>query len=414
MTGDWPSSELLSLDAQHITLAAALQRVAKQLGLTLVLPANLGDQQITVVTGKPRAAKSLVSALLAGVEQNVVAHREGDTLYIRVVAPPSPTASAAPSIASPSPAASAAPSIASPSPAASALPADNANRAKRAPDRTTNGQNLRIEAGETVHDVSAVGGMVDIFGEVTGDVVVTGGSIVVHKGGKVAGDVSTLGGSVTMEDDSAIDGDVHIVGGRLDKMPSSLIRGDVHSGVESDEEVAAKKPLLQRIGDGVSHALSTFSILFLLGALLLALLPQRMEAVRAEVAMRPMRALALGVLGLLGFSVAFVVLCVTLIGIPVAVVGACLGTLAMLAGVTSGAQLVGEMFLRHRNQNAYVHLAAGCAALTLIGCIPYLGGLAWLAAILIGVGSMVATRVGGLLSRKPVALPAEGPYRTNM
>ena len=66
--------------------------------------------------------------------------------------------------------------------------------------------------------------------------------------------------------------------------------------------------------DGVRLA----AVLFVIGTMLLALAGRRMEQLRAEVAARPMRSIALGCSGVLGGVVVVIALCVTVIGIPVA------------------------------------------------------------------------------------------------
>jgi hypothetical protein len=61
-----------------------------------------------------------------------------------------------------------------------------------------------------------------------------------------------------------------------------------------------------------------------------------------------------------------------------------------------------------------VHLAAGCVLFLFLGAIPYLGGLVKAAVVLTSIGSLVATRVAGLIPTKKSG-PSNGgsvPYRS--
>jgi hypothetical protein len=134
-----------------------------------------------------------------------------------------------------------------------------------------------------------------------------------------------------------------------------------------------------------------------------------METLQAEIAARPMRSFALGVVTVITAMVLFVALCVIVVGIPFALVGAILFALGTGAGLCAVLTTVGAALLGHRTQSPYVHLAVGCALLLVVGAIPYLGAVAKAVAILIGLGSLAATRAAGLAVGKP-AQPFS-PYR---
>jgi hypothetical protein len=134
-----------------------------------------------------------------------------------------------------------------------------------------------------------------------------------------------------------------------------------------------------------------------------------MERLRAEVATRPMRSFALGVVGSIAAVALFVVLCVTLVGIPVALIGGLVGIVAAYAGIAAVLTTAGEALLRHRTQSPYVHLAVGCALLLVVGAIPLVGGLVKAAVAFMGVGVLIATRGAGLFPPKTLARsPVDG------
>jgi hypothetical protein len=146
------------------------------------------------------------------------------------------------------------------------------------------------------------------------------------------------------------------------------------------------------------------AMLFVFGAVLLALVARRMSYLEAEAAERPMRSFALGVVGSIAAVVVFVLLCVTVIGIPVAVVGLIAAIFGAYAGICAVLTAVGGAILRRWTNNAYLHLGAGCALFLLIGLIPWVGAMVTVVVVFIGIGTVVATRAAGYI-------PPRGGFR---
>jgi hypothetical protein len=136
-----------------------------------------------------------------------------------------------------------------------------------------------------------------------------------------------------------------------------------------------------------------------------------MESLRTEVAARPMRSLALGVIGGIASVVLATVLCVTIIGIPLAIVGVILGVVAVYGGIVAVLTTAGQALLGHKTKNPYVHLAAGCGLLLVLGSIPFVGKFVYAAVVLVGIGTLVATRCAGLVPNRTRKTPTD-PYRT--
>jgi hypothetical protein len=273
---------------------------------------------------------------------------------------------------------------------------------------------VRIAKGERAREVTVFGGSVDIEGETTGDVTVFGGSVRVHDGARVRGDASVFGGTLTLDKGARVDGDVNAIGGTLDRSPDAKVGGDVTSkggksgGHEKDDSSA-----VARAGHSVMDGVRLGAVLFVIGTMLLALAGRRMDALRVEAAARPMRSIALGVLGSIGGVLVLVALCVTVIGIPIALVGIVLAGLAVLGAMCAVLSVVGEALLRHKTENPYVHLGVGCAIFVVGSSLPWLGGFVAAATILAGIGVLVATRGAGLVPRRsapptPYRTPAEG------
>lgn len=426
--GAWPDADKpISVDASGLSRSEAVKRIADAAGWNVVVHAPSGDPIDIHVKNQP-AGKVLDLVLN---DASYVAHRDGTLIDIqRTGATPSaaapealPAPLPAPPVVAIAPAPPAIPAIQalppSPMPPPIAAPAATT----RGEDRVITGGSLRIEKSETVNDVTVYGGSVDVYGTVTGDMVVTGGSARIHEGGHVVGDATTVGGSLNVDDGATVDGDVGVVGGVLKRAEGSKIGGKVVTGAKEDDDNIHVK-----VENGASHAnrnnlgaklsewtrdaggaVTRTAMLFVFGAVLLALGARRMDSLRAEIAVRPMRSFALGIVGGLAGIVAVVLLCITVIGVPVAVVGLLCAVFGVYAGICAALTTAGEALTAHKTKNPYAHLAVGCALFLIVGIIPVIGGLLHAAVALIGIGVLVATRGAGLIKPR---IPGQGPYRT--
>jgi hypothetical protein len=135
-----------------------------------------------------------------------------------------------------------------------------------------------------------------------------------------------------------------------------------------------------------------------------------MERLQVEIAARPMRTFALGIVGILGAVVAMVALCVTVIGVPVALIAALLFALGTFAGTCAVVETLGKAVSAHRSQSTYVHLAVGCAFFLVASAIPYIGPIVMSVVAIIGIGSLVATRAAGLVPMRGLGqAPSQPP-----
>jgi carbonic anhydrase/acetyltransferase-like protein (isoleucine patch superfamily) len=394
--GNWPALEKkvdLTYDGPP---SEALKDLAHEAGWSLVVQDGVGidragkDVHINV---ENQRADAVLDALFTG--RDIVAHRNGD--LITVAAPSTPTAVTHEAHGN-----------AAPFPTA------------RGEDREIVAGDLVVEANEIVHDVTVTAGTADIKGTVTGDLVVTGGNALIHGGAHVVGDATVMGGQLHVMKDAHIDGDCNVTGGSLQRDDGAVIGGRMRGTGDrthhrapraehdrDDEPAPALERGRSRISAAVDHigrSLTRASLLFVLGCVLLALLAPQMERLRVEVAARPMRSFATGLVtalvGSIAFAVALALLCITVIGIPVAVGLALALALALYGSVASVLTTFGAAVSGHRTDNPYLHLLVGCGSFLVITCIPWIGGIASAVVMLIALGALVTTRVGGLLQKK--------------
>ncbi len=406
-TGAWPDEERrVSIEVAGVSRSQAVKELAEKAGWSVVLYAAPTDAVDLKVNGQP-ADKVLELLLADGVYE---ASRTGDLIAIKRLDAPAAAPAAPPPPAPP------------PAPAPPAPP--EAPRA-RGSDRVVSGQSLRIEKNEVVHDVSVLGGSLEVFGTVTGDVAVMGGSARIHDGARVMGDASAVGGSLTIDDGARIDGDVGAIGGAVRRGEKAVVGGEVAEvggghgparEAEPDEDHASdahEGGKLARLGRDAASAVNRTALLFVFGTVLLALGARRMEQLKVEVAARPMRSFALGIVGSIAALVVVVLLCVTIIGIPFAALGVLLALFGVVAGICAVLETVGGALAGHRTQSPYAHLALGCVLFLVAGAIPVVGGFVKAAVILIGIGTLVATRGAGFFARKN-GKSGPHPYREPM
>jgi hypothetical protein len=448
--GEWPATEKrVTLNFEKTPRRLAVKRLADAAGWGVVVPSDVEDPVDVFVKDQP--AGKVLDLLLEG--GTFVAKRDGEMVLI-VRNAPSPVATkdgVEPSLTVPD-AFGATPPVPPVPVTPGALPApldvdpahdherrhDRGKHRKSGGDRIVTGASFRLEKGESIDDLTVFGGAADIYGTVNGDIAVIGGATRIHEGGHVHGDAMAVGGSLTVEDGARVDGDVGAVGGNVNRGDKAIIGGSIkgpgHVSVDDEDEdddetteIAASgssastagnidhdgaPSTLARLARSLMQAMTVAAMLFVFGSVFLALGTKRMDALKLEAAVRPMRSFALGIVGTIAAFILVCALCITLVGIPVALVAMFVSVFAIYAGVCAVLTMIGEVLLRHRTQNEYVHLAVGCGLLAFVGALPWIGGFATIVVLMLAIGVLVATRGAGLVLIAKQMTPA-GPYRTS-
>jgi hypothetical protein len=393
--GAWPDSEpKVTLSVDNLSRTEAVKRLADEAGWSVVIQTPSTTPVDVHVKDQP--ADKVLELLLA--DGRYVAKRDGTLISITKASEAS------------SPAASASASAqAAPAPPPAAKPASSDDEGddtkpghaggRDSDDRVVTGGSTRVEANETVHDLVVMGGSAEVLGTVTGDVVVMGGSAEIHKGAEVRGDATVLGGSLDIADGAKFHGSVATLGGSVHR------GGNTRLNLASSDGSRGVIGLISDIGGAITRT----ALLFVFGAVLLALGTQRMEAMQGEVAARPMRTFALGIVGSIAFGLAFVAVAVTVVGIPIALIALLFGVVGTYAGICAALATAGGALAHHKTKNPYMHLALGCLLFLILSSIPWIGGFVTAGVVFVGIGALIATRGAGLLVRRA---RNDGPYRT--
>jgi hypothetical protein len=271
-------------------------------------------------------------------------------------------------------------------------------------DVVTFGGDAHVRKGEVVQDVVTMGGDAHIAGTVLGDVVTMGGDLAIEPSGEVRGDLVTMGGEVMIAEGGAAHGERVAFDPAAPPVPPIPLHGGHH---HHDGGIGGW--IADALGGLVSYAL-----LFVLGLLLMGVARERLDALQLVIVRKPLASLGLGVLGFIAAVVTIVVLAITIIGIPAAVVLACALPFAVYVALAAAASVIGAAIPSAKLKGRPVaQLFAGCAALYVASLVPFVGDVLVAVAAAMGVGALIKTRFG-----KATELPPEptesGPYRTSV
>lgn len=226
-------------------------------------------------------------------------------------------------------------------------------------------------------------GRTEIAGTVGEDVVVFNGDVVVRSGARVGGDI------VSLQDPEIEEGAT--VEGSVDDLQT---RWDVY-----DVGFAG------RYAWWLAYSVSTLVLGLILLALARGLAPASVRALRERIG----AAIGFGLLWFVLLPVVAVLLLVTIVGIPLGLfLGLALALVYTVAYVV-GAIGLGRLFVREPTSR-YLAFLVGWGALRLIALVPFLGGIVWFLATLLGLGTLwVAARAAPLAPAAVAPPPAPPP-----
>lgn len=281
--------------------------------------------------------------------------------------------------------------------------------------RVVVGENFTLKSGESLDgDLVVIGGetVIEDGATVKGNVVVIGASLKLD--GRAAGDTVVIGGTVSLGANSSVAGDVVTVGGSLQRAEGAEIGGDVVTNLPPPAitipkpDNAANPPApptpnfeinvnpLWQIGSIFLQALGLTAL-----AMLLAMfLHPQLDRVAQALVTQPLAAGSIGLLTTLVAPLALIVLSVTIILIPVALVAAIVLALAWVFGTVAIGMEVGERFTKAINQTWTPVLSAGAGTFLLmivintVNLVPCVGWVVGALVGLIGFGAVVMTTFG--------------------
>lgn len=223
----------------------------------------------------------------------------------------------------------------------------------RAADYVRFGESVHVGPDEhIVGDIVVIANGLLVEGKVSGDCVVIGGDLELAPRAIVDGEVVCIGGTLTLGDSSRVEMNVTNVWGHLKMAASSEVGGEL-----SDIQGPGLNLDVDFDGFG-SNIWSFFTrliwilVLVFLGVMVYYIFPSRMRRLADTVEHRGLVSFLAGLAGWILWLPVFILLCVTLVGIPVALllilitpVMALIGYLgvAMSVGRKTGARIFGSV-----------------------------------------------------------------------
>lgn len=297
-----------------------------------------------------------------------------------------------------------------------------------------------VVRGTVNGDLTVFAGNVVVTGTVTGDVEATGGNVRVN--GDVGGGLTGAAGTLTVGPEAAIDGDVQFGAGTavvrgeiagdaaigaddLTVGPTAAIGGDLEYDAGSfdrspDARIGGAVTRNEDLGQGEFApvpavpnwigALYGFLVNLLFGALLLLVLPGFSGDVARRAIDRPLYMGGYGLLVLIAVPILLVLFAITIVGIPITLLGALLFALAVWIAYLYGAFAVGAWLVSLADsRNPWLALVVGLLVVALVGLVPFLGGLVQFLVSLLGLGALAAALRAAWRGRRGTSprVPAE-------
>lgn len=264
--------------------------------------------------------------------------------------------------------------------------------------------NVRID-GTVEGDVDVAAGDVDIRGEVGGDVSAAAGNVRVHEEGLVRGDLTAGAGSVVI--DGTIEGSAQIGAetirlGEQARIGGSLTYdGDLDGNLDAVEgEITRDRSLGVGVFDEVQpfvewvFAINIFVLNLLLGALLLGFFPRFSDGVAERALYAPVRSGLVGLGVVIAIPLLLIATAITVIGLPITVIGTILFLFLLWVGLIYGRFVLGVWLLSLANiDSRWGGLVVGILFGTLLWQIPVVGGLVNMVLFLLGIGALVSQLV---------------------
>lgn len=296
------------------------------------------------------------------------------------------------------------------------------------------GRNFTLKDGQTMlGDLVVVGGTATIEegAVVQGSVVIIGGTLKLD--GETTRDIVLIGGQADLGSTAHIGGDLVPVGSLLERAEKARIDGNVITNLPppqieipnqpdaTNPPAPPQPPAFEINFDPFFGLVNIFFRAFGVAALAMLVslfLQPQMDRVARTIVGQPFLAASVGLLTIPLALAGMLLLTLTLLLFPVAVVAGVVLVLACIFGIIALGQEVGERFAQATHQTWTPVLTAGIGSFLLmlavgvVGLVPCVGGLITLLLTFVGLGGvMMAVLSSRNLFRPALAAPdgSEGP-----
>jgi len=290
---------------------------------------------------------------------------------------------------------------------------------------TLGGQSVTIN-GKIARSARLGGTNVTVNGSIGGDLLAGGTNVNVASTAKIGRDI-ILGGSIVRIDGpvegyikgagsiviiaNGVRGDVELNVNKLTIASTANLRGnltytskneaEIQSGAQIGGTTTHKMPEVKEPAGpftNIGGKVIAFLMTLLAGIVIILVAPRRAAAVAASIRRKPWLSLGWGAIILFATPIAAIITLVTVVGVPVGLIGLTLYGIAIYlsqiaVGLFIGYWIIGY-FSKVESRGVLVGaLALGFTILTLLKLIPYVGfPWLWLATVLFGIGAMALSQ----------------------
>jgi len=256
------------------------------------------------------------------------------------------------------------------------------------------GGNARIEDNATVNgDIALLGGNLDLTGDVNGMVAALGANVALGKGATISGELLSLGGNVSGAENATIRGGIRTLTPR-----AFLFDRNTFSFPDFDSA---------NNGSNVGGWFITFLgrvmrilAMAVLAVIIVLIMPKSTKNVANTVADQPWMSGGAGLLTFLAAPFVLLLLTITIILIPLAILAGLAVAVAALFGWIALGYELGERLAALFKTDWADAVSAGLGTLVLgiavglVGFIPCLGAVIWFFIICVGLGGVVLSAFG--------------------
>jgi hypothetical protein len=281
-------------------------------------------------------------------------------------------------------------------------------------DKVVFGGTFKLSDGDTLNgDLIIIGGTATVSqgSTVTGDIVLVGGTLTA--GGTVNGNVIVVGGSAHLKSSVYVFGDLITTSSSIDQETGATIAGSVRQNFVLPFQVpfSGNNQTKPEIKPGITvpdlnPLLKTSRIGFrsfgvaILAMLLALVLPNMVKRVIHPVLTAPLISAGFGLLTIFVAPLALAMIAITLIGIPISLLGILVLAFAGFLGWTSIGTEIGNRIARGFKSQWHIAVSAGVGTLllTLVAelfeMIAFVGWITPFLLSMLGLGAVVLTRLG--------------------
>ena len=254
-------------------------------------------------------------------------------------------------------------------------------------ERVEFGRGVEIKKDEKVESAVAFGGPITIAGDVEGDAVAFGGNLHVTESGHVHGDAASFGGRIIIDEGGRVDGEKTQVGA------GKMVAGMIPALAAAD---APERHLSTgaTIGFGLLRAAAEFLCFFLLGMLVLVLVPKRTLVVAEAIERHPLKAGGIGFAVMVAALPLTLLLIITILGIPLAILLWPALFVSGFFGYVALALVIGRKLPAGVIPTNNALFALGAAVIVAVGMLPWIGSAIWFLLGFLAIGAVALTRFG--------------------